>query len=93
MPVPSAVFGRPSSDSEAPQQRANNVRIAPMRYLLLILLAVAILLWIERFYWKRTAQLLELRVLGEDRSRAVTSLFDAWLDGRIEARLRRKRAP
>ena len=62
-----------------------------MRYLVLFLLLIGIVLWIERYYWKRRAQLLELRLLGQDRSETVKSLFDAWLDGRIESNLHKKR--
>ena len=58
-----------------------------MRYLVLLLLVIGIVLWIERYYWKRRAHLLELRLLGKERSETVKSLFDAWLDGRIESRL------
>lgn len=60
-----------------------------MRYIILFLLLICIILWLERFYWKRSAQLLEERLVGRDRSTTVHSLFDAWLDGRIEARLRK----
>jgi hypothetical protein len=61
-----------------------------MKFLLLFLMAVAILLWCERFYWKRRAGLLEDRLLGKDRSESVKSFLDAWLDGRIESRLRKE---
>jgi hypothetical protein len=61
-----------------------------MRILVLILLVIGIVLWIERYYWKRRARLLELRLLGAERSETVNSLFDAWLDGRIESSLRKK---
>jgi len=62
-----------------------------MRYILLFLVVLCLILWFERFYWKRRASLLELRLLGVERSQHVASLFDAWLDGRIEAQLRKKR--
>jgi hypothetical protein len=62
-----------------------------MRFLLLFLLVISVVLWIERYYWKRRAHLLELRLLGKDRSETVKSLFDAWLDGRIESGLHKKR--
>jgi hypothetical protein len=61
-----------------------------MRYILLFLILICLILWFERFYWKRRADLLESRLLGVDRSQQVASLFDAWLDGRIEAQLRKK---
>jgi hypothetical protein len=62
-----------------------------MRYLVLFLLVIGIVLWIERYYWKRRAHLMELRLLGKHRSETVKSLFDAWLDGRIESTLYKKR--
>ena len=65
--------------------------LARMRYVLLFLVLVVIILWVERLYWKRSAQFLELRVLKKDRSRFTKSMFDAWLDGRIEARIQRKK--
>jgi hypothetical protein len=66
-------------------------RESVVRYILLFLLLICIILWLERFYWKRTAELLEARLAGRDRSSLVRSLFDAWLDGHIEARLRKHR--
>ena len=62
-----------------------------MRYILLFLLVVCLILWFERFYWKRRASLIESRLLGVDRSQQVHSLLDAWIDGRIEAQLRKKK--
>jgi hypothetical protein len=61
-----------------------------MKYLLLIFVIISIVLWVERYYWKRRAHLLELRLLGRDRSETVTSLFDAWLDGRIDSALHKQ---
>ncbi|MFZ0427246.1 MAG: hypothetical protein WAO20_03945 [Acidobacteriota bacterium] len=65
-------------------------RATTVRYILLFLLLICVLLWLERLYWKRTAQLLEARLSGRDRSELVRNLLDAWLDGRIEARLRKQ---
>mgnify|MGYP000545343044 CR=1 FL=1 len=62
-----------------------------MRYILLFLILVIVILWIERLYWKRSAQFLELRVLKKDRSKYTRTMFDAWLDGRIESRIQKKR--
>ena len=62
-----------------------------MRYIILFLVVICIILWIERYYWRRTAHLLESRLAGADRSKLVKSLLDAWIDGRIEARLRKNR--
>jgi hypothetical protein len=61
-----------------------------MKFVILFLLAVCLFLWLEGYYWKRTASLLEARVLG--RSAGLRTFFDAWLDGRIESRLRKKAA-
>jgi hypothetical protein len=61
-----------------------------MKYLLVFLVLVCIVLWLERSYWRRRSRLLELRLLKKDMSQEVKSLFDAWLDGRIEARLRKE---
>jgi hypothetical protein len=69
------------------QERYNS----EMRYLLVFLFFVCIVLWVERYYWKRRAHLIEQRLLGVDRAEAVKGLFDAWLDGRIEAQIRKKR--
>ena len=62
-----------------------------MRYLIVFLFLVCLILWMERFYWRRRAQLLEMRILREDRSKVIKNLFDAWLDGRIEAHLQKRR--
>jgi hypothetical protein len=62
-----------------------------MRYIVLFLVVICIVLWIERYYWRRTAQLMEGRLVGADRSNLVKSLLDAWIDGRIESRLRKYR--
>lgn len=62
-----------------------------MRYIILFLVVICIVLWLERYYWRRVAQLMEARLRGTDRSDLVKSLLDAWIDGRIEARLRKRR--
>jgi hypothetical protein len=62
-----------------------------MRYIILFLVVICIVLWMERYYWRRVAQLMEGRLRGTDRSDLVKSLLDAWIDGRIEARLRKRR--
>lgn len=62
-----------------------------MRYVVLFLFVIAAILWMERFYWKRRAELLERRLLGRHHSEKITSLLDAWIDGRIEARLQKER--
>ncbi len=62
-----------------------------MKYLVIFLALVCMVLWMERFYWRRRAQLLELRILHKDRSKAIKNLFDAWLDGRIEAHLQKQK--
>jgi len=61
-----------------------------MRVIFLIMAAICVILWLERYYWRRTADLLEARLRGEDRADSVHSLVDAWIDGRIEARLRKR---
>jgi hypothetical protein len=61
-----------------------------MKFVILFLLAVCFFLWLEGYYWKRTASLLESRLLG--RPGSLRTFFDAWLDGRIESRLRKKSA-
>ncbi len=61
-----------------------------MRYIILFLVVICIVLWLERYYWRRVAQLMEARLLGTHRSELVKSLLDAWIDGRIEARLRKR---
>ena len=62
-----------------------------MRILLLFVLVIAVVLWLERIYWKKRARLLESRLLGKHRSESNSSLVDAWIDGRIESRLRKQR--
>lgn len=61
-----------------------------MRFVLLFLLVICVVLWVERFYWKRQAQLMVGRLAGIDRHRLIATLFDAWLDGRIDAAVRRR---
>ena len=62
-----------------------------MRYVLLFVVVIAVVLWWERFYWKRRAQILESKLIGRDPHGEVKSLFNAWLDGRIEAKLQKER--
>jgi hypothetical protein len=62
-----------------------------MKYVVVFLFFICLILWFERFYWRRRAELLELRVLGKDRTKELKNWFDAWLDRRIEARLRKQR--
>ncbi|UCF38772.1 MAG: hypothetical protein JSU96_08035 [Acidobacteriota bacterium] len=62
-----------------------------MRYILLFVIVIAIILWWERFYWKRRAEILELKIMGKDPHAAGKSLLNAWIDGRIEARLAKER--
>jgi hypothetical protein len=71
-------------------QCAKQGRMGSMKYLLLFFVIISIVLWVERYYWKRRAFLLELRLLGRDRSETVASLFDAWLDGRIDSSLHKQ---
>jgi hypothetical protein len=61
-----------------------------MRFVLLFLLVICVVLWVERFYWKRQAQLMIGRLAGLDRDRLITTLFDAWLDGRIDSAVRKQ---
>ncbi|GAB4112332.1 MAG: hypothetical protein Kow001_14080 [Acidobacteriota bacterium] len=61
-----------------------------MRFVLLFLLVICVVLWVERFYWKRQAQLMIGRLAGIDRNRLITTLFDAWLDGRIDSAVRKQ---
>ncbi len=61
-----------------------------MRFVLLFLLVICVVLWVERFYWKRQAQLMIGRLAGVDRTRLITTLFDAWLDGRIDSAVRKQ---
>lgn len=62
-----------------------------MKYLVVFLFLVCLILWMERFYWRRRAQLLEMRLLKKDRSKEIKNLFDSWLDGRIGVHLRKQK--
>lgn len=62
-----------------------------MKYVLVFFILVSALLWLERMYYKRKAELLESRLYGRGPEHSVTGLFDAWLDGRIEARLQKEK--
>lgn len=62
-----------------------------MKFLVAFLFFVVLILWIKVFYWKHRSQLLELRVRGQNREKL--SLFDAWLEGKIESDLQRKKNP
>ncbi|HON01447.1 MAG TPA: hypothetical protein PLM33_14465 [Acidobacteriota bacterium] len=61
-----------------------------MRFILIFLLLVCIILWLERVYWRRTAELMEKRLLGRNPTDSVQTFWDAWIDSRIERRLRRR---
>lgn len=62
-----------------------------MRYILVFLLLVCIILWLERVYWRKTARLMEARLKGDNPAQQIRSFWDAWIDSRIERRLRRRR--
>ncbi|GAB4246531.1 MAG: hypothetical protein Kow00109_22620 [Acidobacteriota bacterium] len=61
-----------------------------MRYILVFLLLVCIILWLERVYYRKKARLLEVRLQGGNPAKQIRSFWDAWIDSRIERRLRRR---
>ena len=62
-----------------------------MKFLVAFLFFVVLILWMKNFYWRHRSRLLELRLRGEDPE--SLGLFEAWLDGKIESDLQRKKNP
>ena len=60
-----------------------------MKYILLFVILIAIILWGERLYWKRRAELGEFRLARWNKADYVKSFIDAWIDTKQENRVRK----
>ena len=60
-----------------------------MKYILLFVILITIILWGERLYWKRRAELGEFRLACWNRADYVKSFVDAWIDTKQENRVRK----
>lgn len=60
-----------------------------MKYILLFVVLVSMILWGERLYWKRRAELGEFKLARWNRADYVKSFIDAWIDTRLENRVRK----
>ena len=60
-----------------------------MKYLLLFIVLITIILWGERLYWKRRAELGEHRMARWNKADYVKSFIDAWIDSRLENRVQK----
>lgn len=60
-----------------------------MKYILLFVVVITIILWGERLYWKRRAELGEFRSARWNRADYVKSFIDAWIDTRLDNRIQK----
>ena len=60
-----------------------------MKYILLFVILLATILWGERLYWKRRAELGEFRLARWNKADYVKSFIDAWIDSRQETRVQK----
>jgi len=62
-----------------------------MKYILLFVVLITMILWGERLYWKRRAELSEFQLARWNKADYVKSFIDAWIDTRLENRVRKLR--
>ena len=62
-----------------------------MKFVVAFLFFVVLILWMKTYYWRHRSRLLELRVRGV--APESLGLFEAWLDGKIESDLHKKKSP